>query len=570
MRTRHGLAIALASSTLAFASLSTTTPTLDALAPAKTGEHASTAKSSAHSRTKQARGSARAAPPRLPRPVSGQLRRGDARLQSGEFVDRLQARFPVGQPVQIRLSSTAFDAYLIVRSPTGVEMQNDDMSQTVRNSGVDIAAAEDGAYTILVTSYQAGETGRYQLRYVTGQPPAPAPTTPNTPPNTATTTSTTTASTSPGASQPGELATGDRQLRSGEFYDTFTRTLTAGQSLRVRLESTAFDPYLIVRAPSGAQSDNDDTTPQDRNSTVEIASTEAGTYTIMVTSYAAGEHGAYQLITNGGSAQATPPNTTTPNTTTPPPSNGASIAAAANGGRVFGIFGGISDYPGTQNDLDDCADDATKLALALRRANLMTDAQQIVLTDSQMTTTNVRQAMQRMASQVGPNDIFFFFYSGHGGQNPGSRDAREIDGIDETVFLYDDEIVDDEMGQLFDAIHGRLSVLTLDSCFSGGFAKDVITTGGRVGFFSSEEDVTSGVASEFHAGGYLSYFLREGVGGDADTSPHDQTLTVGELEHYLIGQFGQHAMNVAMDGAFQHLVSDRGAVSSTTQLWNFR
>ncbi len=579
MLERFGPAFSLVACTSLVSLLGGHVPSTDAGAASKAHVVTLEPKAAPRVSTKQARPrTAAARPARLPASVRGQLRRGDATLQSGEYVDRIRVRFPVGEAVQLRLGSRAFDAYLIVRSPSGLEQQNDDMSSTVRDSGIDIAAAEEGEYTILVTSYQPGETGSYQLRYLRGQPPAPAATPGDSPglANGATVPPPWTGPAMPGApsggsTDDGELADGDARLRSGEFYDTYRRTVAAGQALRIRLESTAFDPYLIVRTPSGRQMDADDTTPQDRNATVEIAATEAGTYTVMVTSYAPAERGRYLLRWSGGDRAPSPtaPDVR-PDPSVPPPSNGAMLAAAPNGGRVFGVFGGISDYPGTANDLADCAEDAVKLAQALRRANLMTEAQQIVLTDAQMTTSAVRSAMQRMAQQVGPDDIFVFFYSGHGGRTSGSRDTRELYGVDETIALYDGAIVDDEMGRLFDTIRGRLAMLTLDSCYSGGFAKDVITTTGRVGFFSSAEDVESAVASEFQAGGYLSYFLREGISGAADTSPRDSVLTVGELEHYLINQFGQHATNVAMSGAFQHLVSDRGAVRSDQQLWTFR
>ncbi|NIR99882.1 MAG: hypothetical protein GWN99_02225, partial [Gemmatimonadetes bacterium] len=61
--------------------------------------------------------------------------------------------------------------------------------------------------------------------------------------------------------------------------------------------------------------------------------------------------------------------------------------------------------------------------------------------------------------------------------------------------------------------------VVLDACFSGGFAKDVISAPGRMGLFSSEEDVTSSVAAKFRAGGYLAVFLADAVGdglADAD------------------------------------------------------
>ena len=42
-------------------------------------------------------------------------------------------------------------------------------------------------------------------------------------------------------------------------------------------------------------------------------------------------------------------------------------------------------------------------------------------------------------------------------------------------------MLDNDMGTLFDGVHAGTSILALDSCFSGGFAKDVITRPGRVG-----------------------------------------------------------------------------------------
>ncbi len=534
----------------------------DAFAPAKHGAHA------------KAEGEhlKRRAPPRpprgalLPAAIRGQLAQGDATLQSGEFVDRHTVSLPPGQAVRIVLRSSALDPYVIVRTPSGQQTENDDIDASTRDAAVVIPSAERGTYTILVTSYQSGESGAYQLGFEAasggaqpGQPPAQIdngrpqigaqPVQPN------------------GAGESGTLARGDRTLQSGEFYDQITRTFPAGSAVRLRLESQALDPYLIVRSPSGRQLDNDDTTPTDRNATVEIPAAEAGQYTIMITSYAPGESGAYTLSINGGAPAA--PQANAQAQTTRPTTGTQVTGGSGGGGRVFGVFAGISDYPGS-GDLDQCAEDATKLAQAMRRAGLSTEAQQVVLTDAQATVGNIRGAVSRMAREVGPNDVFVFFYSGHGGQREGSRDVRELDGIDETLHVYDGDILDDELGTMFDGLNTNLAVLSLDSCFSGGFAKDVITRTGRVGFFSSQEDVESAVATQFQAGGYLSYFLREGTAGAADASPRDSVLTVGELEHYLVLQFGQNARDIAMDGAFQHLVVDRGAVRSQQVLFRYR
>ena len=488
------------------------------------------------------------------RSIEGALASGDQTLPSGEFADLHELTFQAGERVHLEARSTAFDTYLIVREPGGQQHDNDDGPGGGTNALIDFAATQSGVHRVTVTSYRPGEQGDYQL--VIGgasggaagggsATPTPTPTPTGPAPTPAT-----------GDSVQGALAQGDGQLNSGEFRDAFTRSFTAGEPVSIRLESSQFDPYLIVTTPSGRQMDNDDLTPSTRNAGVDIPSAENGDYRILVTSYEPGETGNYTLSFGAG-------------TPIPRPSTGGG-GGSGSGGRVFGIFAGITDYPAGVGDLPECANDAIKLAEALREANLLDESRQVVLTDGQATTTNLRAAFQRFAPQMGPQDVFVFFYSGHGGQQQGSSDAREIDGTDEYLYLHDGQLMDDEMGRLFDTVNARLSVVALDACFSGGFAKDVITRPGRIGFFSSEEDVLSAVAGQFQAGGYLSHFIRLAMTGQADMSPRDRVLTVGELSHFLYTQFGRHATDVQLQGAYQHLVVDRGAVHGDQVLWSYR
>lgn len=507
-----------------------------------------------------------AAPPQAPpaqgREITGELAAGDGTLNSGEFRDVHTLDVVQGQRVRLEAISTAFDTYLMVRSPGGHQQDNDDATPGNTNAALDFVANETGQYQVFVTSYQPGETGAYQLRIngaagsntgaptPTTPPPAPTNPTPATPsaPNTVTGDTT------------GTLVAGDATLNSGEFVDRYQRSFDAGSSIEIRLDSSEFDPYLIVTTPSGRQLDNDDLDSSTRNAGINLPAAEEGQYQISVTSYQPGETGSYNLRFGAGAAIARPSSNTG--------SNGGN--GAQQGGRIFGLFAGITDYPAGVGDLPECANDAIKLSEALREAGLLQESNQVLLTDAQATTANVRAGLQRLASQMGPDDIFVFFYSGHGGQTQNSQDAREIDGRDEYLVLHDGPLLDDEFGRLFDSVQAGTSVVALDACYSGGFAKDVITRPGRVGLFSSEEDVLSAVAGQFQAGGYLSHFLRTAVSGEADRSPRDQVLTVGELTHYLYTQFGRHATDVELQGAYQHLVVDRGAVRVDRVLWSYR
>lgn len=84
----------------------------------------------------------------------------------------------------------------------------------------------------------------------------------------------------------------------------------------------------------------------------------------------------------------------------------------------------------------------------------------------------VISAIEDAANKLIANDLFFISYSGHGGQLPDiNRD--EADGMDETWCLYDGEIVDDELSNLWSIFRKGVRILVIsDSCHSGTVVKD--------------------------------------------------------------------------------------------------
>jgi len=223
----------------------------------------------------------------------------------------------------------------------------------------------------------------------------------------------------------------------------------------------------------------------------------------------------------------------------------------------------VSDYDGEANDLPFTDEDARKLAEDLRRDGSLNDAS-VVLTNAEATVEGVRAAFRRVAAQAGPEDMFLFFFSGHGDQRPTEVSGLEPDGKAETLALIDGEIDDVELARLFDTLDTRLSLLVVDACFSGGFARNVVDRPGVMGVFSSEEDLTSAVADKFEAGGYLSHFVRAGMTGQAD-GDGDRLVTAGELATYLRRQFRVEVEDVqaeTQDGQrnYQNLIIDRGGV----------
>ncbi|MEZ5995380.1 MAG: caspase family protein [Hyphomonadaceae bacterium] len=466
--------------------------------------------------------------------LTGELAQGDAQLPSGEFVDTFPLQGIAGQTVEISLASAQFDTYVAITGPGNFEQYNDDDTENnTRNSRLVVTLPANGEYTVHVTSYQPGEAGAYQL--------AIAPAAPGASPQS--TLAGDAQNVNAGQTMTGALAQGDTQLRSGEFYDTFRFQGQAGQRVVIDMRSSQFDPYLILLAPSGAQEDNDDASQTDRNARIETTLAESGEYRIGATSYQPGEAGEYVVTLQQGVAPQ--------------------VAANTSARRVYAVLVGISDYPGTGNDLPLTAEDARKLRDALARQGALAP-ESVTLIDGQATRAGVREAFQRVAAAAGPDDLFLFFYSGHGNQVRGRVDATEPDGKDETIEMVDGPITDDEMNQMFQQVHARTALLVLDSCFSGGFARDVVSRPGVMGLFSSEEDLTSSVAEKFQAGGFLSHFIQTGLSGSADEN-HDRVITAGELSAYVRREFAREVQDVRSDTLegqhnYQFPVVERGAV----------
>ena len=85
--------------------------------------------------------------------------------------------------------------------------------------------------------------------------------------------------------------------------------------------------------------------------------------------------------------------------------------------NAYAIIIGISDYPGSSYDLSYCDDDAIAVYNTLINDFNFEPGNIIYLQDSSATKADINNAFNIIASFIKPNDIFFFYYSGHGGGN---------------------------------------------------------------------------------------------------------------------------------------------------------
>lgn len=467
--------------------------------------------------------------------VSGELTPNDAQRPSGKYEDVFTLQGRRGGRIDLRLVSGDFDPFLAVTGPGGLMLSNDDAEgeADTRDSRLVIEFPADGIYRLAVTSFRPGETGVYRLEAAAAAadaPPArPEPAAPI----------------AIGTRLDGRLEAGDGRLSSGEYADRYRFTARRGQRIRAELEAGKFDTYLMLHRPDGSRDDNDDSSTESGPSTdsrIDTVLAEDGEYVLVVTSFRPGESGDYRLTLS--------------------PSPGLPRQAGVPGGpRVVALLVGVSDYGERISPLPNTDDDARQLFESLRGAGLLHPASTL-LTNEQATGKAVAEAFARAAAQAGPNDLFLFFFSGHGDQVDAPRGAAELDGRSETIELYDAAMTDAELAPLFAGVRGRMAMAVIDSCFAGGF-RNLVSRPNVMGLFSSEEDLTSLVADRFKAGGFLSYFLRAGLTGDADADG-DRIITAGELATYVRRRFRREgdipATTREDESHFQNLLIERGGV----------
>lgn len=132
---------------------------------------------------------------------------------------------------------------------------------------------------------------------------------------------------------------------------------------------------------------------------------------------------------------------------------------------------GINDYPGTDNDLSGCINDANDWTALLAAKGFTTKK----LTNKNATRTGMLNAMKNIIAAAKKGDTVFITFSGHGTYIP-DENGDEPDGTDECFCPYDintkGPITDDELFDLFSSKEkGVKLVLISDSCHSGTVAR---------------------------------------------------------------------------------------------------
>lgn len=141
---------------------------------------------------------------------------------------------------------------------------------------------------------------------------------------------------------------------------------------------------------------------------------------------------------------------------------------------------------------------------------------------------------------VEKDDLVLFYFSMHGGRKEDTPPLDEPDNLDEFVVPYkqderDNNILDEELAPMFEAIKSEKLVIIFETCYSGGMidgANDLKKTGRIVITSAKEDEASYPIYTIFLKKGWLfPYYLIKGLRGEADKN-HDGNISAEEAFEY--------------------------------------
>jgi hypothetical protein len=183
-------------------------------------------------------------------------------------------------------------------------------------------------------------------------------------------------------------------------------------------------------------------------------------------------------------------------------------------GNKYAIVIGISDYPGTINDLQYCDEDAEDMNNALTTLYGYNSSNIHLLTDMDASFTGILNAINDVKSKAIAGDEVVFFFSGHG--TSGKADDGDKEKIDEAIVSHDGNpsgsliaIWDGQLRDWFAGFNTTRIIFIFDSCLAGGMTD--LQAPGRIINMACSENGLSYEDDSWGNGQFTYYFVDQGM-----------------------------------------------------------
>lgn len=232
---------------------------------------------------------------------------------------------------------------------------------------------------------------------------------------------------------------------------------------------------------------------------------------------------------------------------------------------------GINEYKNRQYNLNYAVSDSKAFISSILSGgkNIYGKIHSHIINDNDATRENIIRSFEKLFLHAKPEDVFIFYYAGHGTMSMGAK-PRFFLAPHELTDLYACEadlmkrgISAEELQSFSMKIQARKQLYVLDACQSGGMVEHLAMRGAAeekaiaqlarsTGTFWIASSGSQQMATEFKSIGHgtFTFGLLEGLKGKADTGIKDQKITVQELSNYLEDMVPQLTMKHR--GTFQY------------------
>ncbi|MFC2116034.1 caspase family protein [Bacteroidota bacterium] len=214
---------------------------------------------------------------------------------------------------------------------------------------------------------------------------------------------------------------------------------------------------------------------------------------------------------------------------------------------------GINEYENPALNLNYAKEDAKAFSKAIEEQgkSIFKNVEILSLYDREATRENILSSLEELSRKVRPEDVFIFFYAGHGSMvdNTFYFIPTENVSLYQVDRLTKESIKADIMQEKFRNISALKQVVVLDACQSGGSAEILAQRGAMEEKAMAQLSRSSGIHVMAAAGseqyatevgslghGLFTYAILEALDGGADGAPRDGNVTIYELKAYLNDQ----------------------------------
>lgn len=220
---------------------------------------------------------------------------------------------------------------------------------------------------------------------------------------------------------------------------------------------------------------------------------------------------------------------------------------------------GINDYQNNSLDLNYARSDAESFTEALKRdrKQLFNEIAVTTLYDGDATRQNILDALDDIAGKASINDVFIFYYAGHGSVAEGDFYfiPTETSRLFDVKNLQKTAIKASQLQEKFKSLKALKQVIIMDACQSGQSAELLAQRGSVEEKAIAQLSRSAGIhvlasagseqfASEFKSlqHGLFTFVLLKALEGEADGSPREGKVTLFELKSYLDDQVPEMSM----------------------------